>query len=418
MGHGINRLTAAALRKTMPGLYHDGLGLHLQVAASKDGKRVNRSWLFRYAVNGRDRWMGLGGTHTVDLNTAREFARQARLQRLQGVDPIEARRNERTAKLAESIRAITFQEAALRYMAAHRSTWSNEQHVKDWPRSLAKHVLPTLGKIDVKLIDTPVVVKSLEQVWATAPKTAAKVRGRIEAVLDWCSVSGFRKEGDNPARWGGHLEHVFAAPNRRQVNHHPALPWKQAPQFMAKLRATDSVIARALEFTTLCAVRRDEARLATWSEVDLDNAVWTIGRNRMKSGREHRVPLSPRAVKILREMQAIRSGEFVFPGERGGGAPFNAKGPRDLLARLGHADITQHGFRSTFRTWAGEQTSYAHDICEAALAHSQGKLVEAYQRGDLFEKRRRLMGAWATYCASTPAAEGAVVLGLRPRSTG
>jgi integrase len=386
MGQGINRLTAAALRKSKPGLYHDGLGLHLQITASKDGKRVNRSWLFRYAVNGRDRWMGLGGTHTVGLAEARELARQARLQRLQGVDPIEARRSDRAAQVAASAKAITFEQAATGYIAAHRDEWRSERHAQQWPASLAKHVHPVIGKLPVAQIDTPLLLKVFQPIWATVPQTASRLRGRVEAILDWCAVSGYRG-GDNPARWQGHLEYLLAKPSKRRVEHFAALPWREVPNFMAKLRAVAGVVPRALEFTILVAARRDEARCATWAEIDLEQAIWTVPGHRMKAGNPHSVPLSARAVTILREMEAMRVGDFVFPGKLG---PFDKEAPRTLLRRLGHGDITTHGFRASFRTWASEHTAFPHE------------------RGDLFEKRARLMDAWSQFCAE-PIASGAVI---------
>jgi integrase len=402
---GINKLTGADLRRSKPGLFGDGGNLWLQVTKGKRGP--SRSWIFRYERGGRMRSMGLGSLDTISLTNARERARKCREQLLDGIDPIEHRTAERAAKIAEGARSITFEAAAAAYIAAHRDEWRSQQHAAQWPASLAKYIHPILGRVPVAQLDTPLILQALQPIWPTMTVTASRLRARVEAILDWATVSGYRA-GDNPARWSGHLEYLLSKPAKRTVEHHPAMPWRELPAFMAKLRAVDGVVARALEFTVLCASRRNEAREATWGEIDLATATWTIPGKRMKGGKEHRVPLAPRAVTILREMHAIRQNEFVFPAEKRAGA-FDKETLRYLLRRLGHGDITVHGFRSSFRTWAGEATAFAHEVCEQALAHTISNAVErAYQRGDLFEKRRRLMEAWATFCG-TPAVEGAVI---------
>ena len=399
------KLTGADLRRSKPGMFGDGGGLWLQVTKGKHGP--SRSWIFRYERGGRTRSMGLGSLITVSLKDAREAALECRKQLLAGVDPLEHRNAERAAKVAESAKHISFEAAALAYIAAHRNEWRSQDHAAQWPASLRKHVFPVLGKMPVAAIDTPLVLKALEPVWSTMTETASRLRGRIESILDWATVSGHRS-GDNPARWSGHLEYLLAAPRKRRVEHFPALPWREVPAFVAKLRGVDGIVPRALEFTILTAARRNEAREATWAEVDFATATWTISGKRMKGGREHRVPLSPRAVTILREMEAIRQGDFVFPAEKRAGA-FDKESLRFLLRRLGHGDVTVHGFRSSFRTWAGEATAFPHEVCEQALAHTIANAVErAYQRSDLFEKRRRLMQQWATFC-SAPQIEGAVI---------
>jgi integrase len=409
MGRGINRLSGADLRRNKPGLFFDGGGLALQVTTAKDGKGYSRSWIFRYTTAGRMRHMGLGSINTIGLAEARERARQCRQQRLDGIDPIEARAAERAAKTAASAKAMTFEQAALAYIAAHRNEWRSEQHAQEWPSSLRKHIYPTLAKIDVAAIDTALVVKALEPIWGKVPVTASRLRERIEAVLDWCTVAGLR-QGDNPAKWSGHLEHLLAAPAKRKIKHLAALPWREVPEFMAKLRATDSVQSRAMEFVILTAARRGEVRFATWGEIDFDTATWTIPDERMKAGKEHRVPLSPRAVTILREMNTAAPGEHIFPGRNG---PLGESAFEHLLKRLGHSGITLHGFRSSFRDWAGEHTAFPAEIAEAALAHAVGNKVErSYRRGDALDKRRRLMEAWSDYC-SKPAPAGATVTPLR-----
>jgi integrase len=400
LAKSIARLAGADLRRSKPGLYADGGGLWLQVTLAKDGKSRNRSWLFRYTTAGRTRYMGLGSLNTISLAEARERARKNRQLRLDGLDPIEQRNAERAAQAAANAKSITFEECAGAYIAAHRASWRSEKHAQQWPQSLRKHIYPTLGRLVVSTIDTPLVLKALKPVWEKAQESASRLRGRIEAILDWATVSGLRS-GDNPARWSGHLEHLLAAPGKRRVQHLAAMSWQQVPAFMAKLRATDTVPARALEFAILCASRRGEVLGLTWSEVDLAQALWTVPGSRMKAGKEHRVPLSTRALEILREKPT--RGEHAFPI---GNAAFAG-----TLKRLGYRNVTPHGFRSSFRDWAGESTAFPNDVVEAALAHAVGSKVErAYRRGDAFEKRRKLMEAWARFC-SKPA--GATVTPLR-----
>jgi integrase len=414
MGRGINRLTNADLRRNKPGLFFDGGGLALQVTIAKDGKSRSRSWLFRWARGTRTRSMGLGSCITVSLSEAREAALQCRKLLHAGVDPIAHRDAERSARIAANATRMTFEQAAMNYIAAHRSTWRNQQHAAEWPTSLRRYIFPTLGKIDVRQIDTPLVVRSLEKVWKERQVTATRLRGRIESVLGWATVSGFR-QGDNPARWSGHLEHLLAAPGKRRIEHHPALPWGDVPAFMQRLRDIKGAPARAFEFLILTAARAGEVRGAIWPEIDLDNALWIIPGQHMKSGREHRVPLSARCISILREMLAIRSDDFVFPGRNGklGESAFQS-----LLKKLHRRDITAHGFRSSFCDWAGESTNYPREIAEAALAHVSGDATErAYRRGDALDKRRRLMEAWASFL-SKPAVTSANVTTLQKARAG
>jgi integrase len=307
---------------------------------------------------------------------------------------------------------MTFEQAALAYISAHRARWRNQQHALEWPTSLRAHVFPTLARIDVREIDTALVVKALEKVWKEAPETGSRLRGRIEAILSWCAVAGFRS-GDvpNPARYADHLEYLLPKP-KRQIEHHAALSWRETPEFMSRLRGISGTPARAFEFLILCAARAGEVRGATWGEINLDEAVWTIPAHKMKAHREHRVPLCDRALAILREMAALRTADtpFVFP-ERDGKLGKSAF--RHLLRKLDRRDTTTHGFRSSFRDWAGEATNFPREVCEAALAHATGDRVErAYRRADALEKRRKLMEAWASYCGR-PAPAGATVTPLR-----
>lgn len=409
MAKGINRLSATDLRRNKPGLYFDGGGLALQVTAARDGKGFSRSWIFRWTRGERTRSMGLGSVITVSLAEARAAALECRKLLLAGIDPIAHRDSERAAKVAASAKSMTFEQAAGAYIAAHRAEWRSQQHAAEWPSSLRKHIYPTLAKIDVGAIDTALVIKALQPIWSTVPETASRLRGRIEMILDWSTVAGLR-QGDNPARWSGHLEHLLAAPGKRRVQHLAAMPWRDVPEFMVKLRATDTTTARAMEFVILTAARRGEVRFATWNEIDFSTATWAIPGSRMKAGKEHRVPLSARAVEILRSMP--RMNDFIFPGrDRALGKGAFGR----LFKRLGHGDVTLHGFRSAFRDWAGESTAFPAEIAEAALAHAVGNKVErSYRRGDALEKRRRLMEAWADYCSKpAPAAEGATVTPLR-----
>jgi integrase len=407
MARGIGRLSGADVRRSKPGFRCDGGGLWLQTTVAKDGKTRNRSWVFRYTLNGVRHHAGLGSCITVDLKTARERARRYRELLLDGIDPIAHRDAERSARIAANAKTMTFEEAAMRYIAAHRARWRNQQHAAEWPTSLRRYIFPTLGKIDVREIDTALVVRALEQVWGQAPETGSRLRGRVESILDWCGVQGLRPaDVPNPARWSGHIEHVLPKA-KRQIEHHPALPWREVPEFMVRLRQVGGTAALAFEFLVLTAARAGEVRGMVWSEVDPDNAVWVIPGQRMKSGREHRVPLSPRCVSILREMEAIRTGDFVFPGRDGklGESAFH-----QLLKNLGRTDITTHGFRSSFRDWAAERTAFPREVAELALAHAVGDAVErSYQRSDLFERRRQLMDAWAGFCAEPAAVSGEVV---------
>jgi integrase len=327
--------------------------------------------------------------------------------RLKGVDPIDARRAQKDAQAASAARSVTFVECADRYIDAHRAGWRSEKHAAQWPATL-KAVSEAFGALPVSAIDTALVMKVVEPVWMKTPETGNRLRGRIESVLDWAIAREYRS-GPNPARWRGHLSNLLPSHRKlRRVEHHPAMPWQDVPAFVCALRQQEGLSAGALEFMILTAARTGEVIGATWDEIDLAIAVWTVPAARIKAGREHRVPLTPRCLEIL----GAKAGTgLLFPGR--GGAPLWVNGFGHLMKRMGYADATPHGFRSSFRDWCGEATNYPREIAEAALAHQTGSAVErAYRRGDALAKRRKLMEAWADYCAR-PARDGATVTPIR-----
>jgi integrase len=384
-----------------PGRHAAGDGLYLQI--SKSG---TKAWLLRFMRGGQARQMGLGPVALVTLAEARQKARDARRQLLDGVDPIEERRARRMDVALKAASGVSFRQCAERYIAAHEPAWRNGKHKAQWRATLATYCYPVFGEVAVGAIDVGLVLKAVEPIWTTKPETAGRVRGRIEVILDWATARGYRT-GDNPARWKGHLDKLLPARSKIQrVKHHAALPYGEVPSFVALLREREGLSARALEFLILTAARTSEAIGARWSEIDLANQVWIIPPDRMKGGREHRVPLSDRAVEILEGLP--HEGEFVFPGARAG-KPFSNMALLTTLRRMGRGDLTAHGFRSSFRDWAAEMTGFHSDVVEMALAHAVSSKVEAaYRRGDLFEKRRRLMNEWAHECAS-PIRNGNVV---------
>jgi integrase len=302
----------------------------------------------------------------------------------------------------DAVSGRTFQDCADKYIASHEKGWRNPKHRAQWRNTLSTYAYPVFGDVPVDAVDTAMVTEVIEPIWATKTETATRVRGRIEAILDWAKARGYRS-GENPARWRGHLENLLPKASKvRKVKHHAALPYEDAATFTKALREREGVSARALEFQILTAARPGEATNTQWSEVNLDKAEWTVPGERMKSGVVHRVPLSLAAVAVLRDMDKVRTSDFVFPGQRDG-RPLWTDALRRLLERMGHGGLTSHGFRSTFRDWAAERTSVPGDVAEAALAHTVGNKVEAaYRRGDLFDKRRRLMDMWAEYCAEGP----------------
>lgn len=403
------KLTPLKIKNAKTGMYADGGSLYLQVTMSKDGKRFNRSWIFRYRVNGRLRDMGLGSVDTLSLSEARERAREQRKLRLDGVDPIEQRR----ALVAPPVDLMTFDQAAAEVIKAKEDTWTSAIHARQWRETLKTMASPVIGTKPVRDIGTADVTKILDAVWRDKPETANRLRGRIETVLNWAKARGLR-DGENPARWRGHLANVYPAvaaskeakrARTGEAEHFAALPYDQVGPFMAALRALKGADARALEFAILTAARTGEVLGARWSEIDQTAKTWTIPANRMKGGREHRVPLPDRALAIIKA--ADRNGEYVFgDGERQLSPVTFAR----VLGRLGHGAVTPHGFRSSFRDWCAEATSFPREIAEAALAHAlKDKTEAAYQRGDLLEKRRKLMEAWAQYAGRSPSSTGKVI---------
>lgn len=378
-------------RLNSPGLHFVGgvAGLALQVSTSGA-----RSWILRVMVGGKRRDMGLGGYPDVTLAGAKEAARAARAKIKEGIDPIDDGKAKRSALAAAIASAMTFSEATAAYIATKEHEWKNAKHGAQWRATLETYAYPIIGKVFVRDIGLEHIVKVLEPIWTTKTETASRLRGRIEAVLDWATVRGYRK-GDNPARWRGHLDKVLAQPGKvAKVEHHAALDWREIGAFMAALREHEGMSAKMLEFAILTAARSGEVRGATWGEIDLDGATWTIPADRMKAGKEHRIPLSGAAVKLLEALP--RDGEIVFPSPTG--KQFSDAAMSALLKRMGRADLTGHGFRSTFRDWAGETTAYPREVIEHALAHQlKDKAEAAYARGSLFEKRRRLMDEWARF---------------------
>ena len=396
MARAIGRLTALKVDKAKrAGMYADGGGLYLRVTHSG-----SKNWVFRFMLNGRPRWMGIGALHTIGLAEARNRAAVFRLQRHDGVDPIERRRADRLQGRLEAAKAITFKECAARYIASHRAGWRNPKHAAQWQATLATYAEPIIGGLSVQAIDTALVLKVLEPIWTTKPETAGRVRGRIESVLDWAKARGY-SAGENPARWRGHLDKLLPARSKvRRAEHHAALPYAELPGFLVSLRQQEGIAARALEFAILTSARTGEVIGARFGEMDLLDKTWTLPATRMRAGKEHRVPLSPRALAILKEMQAHRHADdaFVFPGAKPG-RPLSNMAFLMLLRRMGRVDLTAHGFRSSFRNWAAERTAFPSEVAEMALAHTvSDKTVAAYNRSDLFERRRRLMAAWATFC--------------------
>jgi integrase len=353
--------------------------------------------MFRFTLAGKTRDAGLGPYPTISLVKARQEAESYRRLVAGGIDPIAARNEERVAAQVASAKAMTFEGCAKALIASHEAAWKNAKHRAQWSSTLATYAYPHIGNLPVAAIDTGLVMKVLEPIWADKPETASRVRGRIEAVLSWAKVSGYR-DGQNPAQWRGHLDQLLPAKTKvRKVVHHAALPYRDIGTFMAKLHEHTSISARALEFVILTATRTGETLGAAWNEVNLKERLWIIPENRMKGDAEHRVPLSAPAIAILKEMHEIRRGDLVFPGAKQG-RPLSDMSLLMLLRRMGYGEFTSHGFRSTFRDWAAELTSFPSEVAEMALAHKIPDAVEAaYRRGDLLAKRHELMKAWASF---------------------
>lgn len=399
MALALNKLKPIAIPKLGTGLHSDGGGLYLNV-----GRGGSRSWIMRYMLDGKAREMGLGSVNAVSLPEARQKAQDARKQLAAGVDPITARNSVREAQKLEAAQAITFDECADAYIASHRAGWKNPKHAQQWTNTLRTYASPVIGKLTVQSIDTPQLLTALQPIWTTKTETAHRVRGRIEQILDWAKVMKYRT-GENPARWRGHFDHLLPPRGKvKKVRHHPALPYRELPAFMIQVRAMKGLSARALEFTILTAARTNEAISARWDEIDFNGKMWTVPADRMKAERDHRVPLSDAAIAALKAQP--KQADQIFPGGTRRAPHMSNMAMLVLLARMGRDDLTVHGFRSTFKDWARECTNYPNEVSEAALAHVIGDETEAaYARGDLFDKRRKLMNDWAAYCDGKPVRE-------------
>lgn len=379
---------------TAPGLHFVGGVQGLALHVTKTGAR---SWVLRIMVAGARREMGLGNFPGVTLAMAHSKAREARELIGKGIDPIEHGRAARSALAAAAASALTFKQCAVAYMGAHESSWKSAKHGQQWRNSLDNYVYPAIGQLLVRDVALSHVLAVLEPIWLTKTETASRLRSRIELVLDWATARGYR-EGLNPARWRGHLDKLLAAPNKvAKVEHHPAVAVSDIGAFMVRLRAASGMGARALEFAILTAARSGEVRGATWAEIDTKAKAWVLPPARMKAGKEHRVPLSDAAVSLLRELPQGEPEDLIFTAPRGG-----TLSDATLAAVMRRMELkaVPHGFRSTFRDWAAERTNYPRDMAEMALAHAiDSKTEEAYRRGDMMEKRRRMMTEWAAFCA-------------------
>jgi len=392
MGTQVNRLTAQKVKTAPPGMHADGGLLYLLVKSDE-----RRSWIFRYRdrVTGKLRDMGLGPAWDVTLAEARERAANLRRMLRDGQDPLAVKHAQKAEARALHEKRMPFGRCAELYIETHRNGWKNPKHAAQWSATLTTYCVP-IWKLPVDTIDTALVMKCLDPIWTTKTETASRLRGRMESVLAWATVRGLRT-GDNPAAWRNHLDQLLPARNKVQaVEHRPALPYAEAAAFMAELRQRDSTAARVLELQILTASRPGEAAGAQWAEFDLQGAVWTIPAERMKAGKEHRIPLAPAAVKLLKALPQINGN--VFPGVKN--RPITTEAAMKLLKEL-RPGLTAHGFRSTFRDWAAETTSHPREVIEAAMAHRLKDAAEAaYQRGDLLQRRAVLMKDWAGYCAA------------------
>lgn len=403
MARKTNRLTAVEVTKLeKPGYYCDGGGLYLQV--SKSG---SKSWIMRYTMAGKPCEMGLGSFQAFTLAEARKRATAQRKLLTDGINPLETKRSDQLTRRMAEASIITFDKAATAYIDSNSPAWRNAKHGDQWRNTIATYASPVIGKLPVSKIDTAHVLRILTPIWLEKTETAVRLRGRIEKILDWAKAQGYRS-GDNPAAWRGHLDAgLLPAPSKvADAGHHAALPWSEIGAFMATLRAMQGSGARAMEVIILTATRTSEVINAKWSEIDLDARLWTIPKERMKSFKEHRVPLSDAVMSVLMAVKAESGGgEYVFAGRKAN-TPLTNMACLQTLRRMGRGDLTVHGFRSTFRDWVSETTAYPRDVAEMALAHTiEDKSEAAYRRGDLIEKRRALMADWSAHCGKvlTPA---------------
>jgi integrase len=411
MAHGIHRLTAREIERARKSgrTVCDGAGLYLE---------KGRRWIYRYKFRGEKHWLGLGSIELVDPAQARELHLAARKIKHTGTDPLAHKRAARAQAALDAARTLSFDECVGAYVAAHGAAWKNEKHRAQWSSTLKTYASPTIGKLPVQSIDVGLIVRTLEPIWTSKSETASRLRGRIQSVLAWATVRGYRN-GPNPAEWRNNLSHLLPAKSAvREVQHFATLPYDQLPGFMAQLRQQQGVAARALEFTVLCAVRtadviganRADAPPMLWSHVDLRNRLWTIPKT--KTGVEHRVPLSDAAIAVLEQKRPLRdASDIVFPGLKRG-KPLSNGAMLRVLDRMKCGDnLTVHGLaRASFKTWASERTNFDRTIVEACLSHViSDDLERAYRRGDFLDKRRRLMSAWGEYCSKPPVQAPAVV---------
>lgn len=414
---GKHRLTDREVRNAKtPGRLHDGEGLYLEVSAGAPETPggppgVRKRWFLLYTPpeGGKRREMGLGSIASVSLKAAREAADKARADLGAGIDPLVARDKERKEKARARARQLTFKQAAETFIASESAGWKNPKHEKLWRASLEEYAFPVIGSLSVADVDTQAVLRVIEPIWKTKNETASRVRGRIEAILDWAAVRGYRS-ADNPARWRGFLSKALPKRSKvRPVKHHPSLPFRDVGKFMADLREQDGLGALALELTVLTAVRTNEALGARWSEFDLKEKVWSIPKERMKMERPHRVPLSTQAMALLERIKDAGSKTWLFPG-LGTNKPLSNMAMLKVLERMKRDSITVHGFRATFKTWGEDATDFPREVIEAALAHAIGSAAEqSYRRGDQLAKRRELLQAWANYCDRIPDESGGVI---------
>lgn len=410
-------MTALDVRRlATPGLHFVGevAGLALQVLPTG-----GRTWVLRFTAGGRRREMGLGGYPEVSLADARVKARTAKESIKRGIDPIEHLKATRLALKASDAATVTFDDAVEAYMSTHRSGWRSTKHAAQWAATLAQYASLVIGDLNVADIELPHVLRVLEQpvdgrrFWESRTETAARLRSRIELVLDWCKGRGYRS-GENPAAWRGNLDAQLPKPTKlKKVAHHPAVSLDGLSGFMNELRHRDGIAARALEFLILTAARSGEVRGMMWSEVDLGAGVWTIPGARMKAGREHRIPLSTPALATLNGLPRLDGVPYVFPAPRA--ATLSDMSLLAVMRRMGRKEVP-HGFRSTFRDWAAERTAYPSELAEMALAHTiPGKVEAAYRRGDMLERRRQMMVDWARFC-DAPIARGPSIVNIRSHS--
>jgi integrase len=381
-------LTQKKIPTLQPGKHAHRHGLYCLVTATG-----GRSWALRYQRQGRERWHGLGPCHTFTLKEAEAAARKAKQQLFEGVDPIDAKQAQRTAQALEAARTISFADAAKQYYDQHETKWSSAKHAHQFWASLEQYAFPVIGKLPVAAVDTGLILKVIEPIWNERYQTASRLRGRVASVLDWATVRGFRS-GDNPARWRGHLSEVLPAKGKfTEVTHHASMPYADVPVFVVHLSQQQGIAPRAMEFLILAASRTAEVIGARWSEFDFEKRIWTIPPDRMKVRKEHRVPLTGRMIKLLKSLPREGGPDaVVFIGSKVN-APLAKNTLSKLVTKTMGIDTTVHGFRSTFRTWAADSTAYPREVIEAALAHTTGSAVElAYQRSDVIEKRRLLMG--------------------------